>query len=109
MIAFLLTSVGIYGLLSFAVSTCTQEVGIRLTLGAQPRDILVMFLGQGLALGLWGIVLAVPLAYLAALGTGALLFGVKPGDPVVYTSASIVALVIDSCRQLRSGNPSRQL
>ena len=94
MIAFLLTSVGIYGLLSFAVSTCTQEVGIRLTLGAQPRDILVMFLRQGLALGLWGIVLAVPLAYLAALGAGALLFGVKPGDPVVYTSASIVALVM---------------
>ncbi len=93
-IAILLAAVGIYGLLSFAVSTRTQEIGVRLALGANPRSILSMFLRRGLALGAMGIALGVPLAYVAARGMGALLFGVEPGDPLIYAGASLLAFVM---------------
>jgi ABC-type antimicrobial peptide transport system permease subunit len=93
-IAFLLAAVGIYGLLSFAVSTRTQEVGIRLALGAKPYDILRMFLHQGLALGIAGAAIAIPLAYIAARGMAALLFRVQPGDPLVYAAAALAVIVL---------------
>jgi len=51
-----------------------------------------MFLRQGVGLGVAGVAIAVPLAYVAARGMGTLLFGVEPGDPVAYASAGILAL-----------------
>jgi len=92
LIAFLLAAIGIYGLMSFTVSNRTQEVGVRLALGAQPRNILTMFLRRGFVLGIVGVVIGVPLAYFAARGLGALLFGVKPGDPLIYLGASLLAM-----------------
>jgi putative ABC transport system permease protein len=100
-IAFLLAAVGIHGLLSFAVSARTQEVGIRLALGATRSDILEMFLGQGLMLGIAGIALAAPLAYLAARGMSSLLFGVQPGDSTIYAAAALLALVMTLAGGLR--------
>ncbi len=93
-IAFLLAAVGIHGLVSFAVSIRTPEVGVRLALGARPRDIINMFLKQGLVVGVLGVAVAVPLAYLAARGMGSLLFGVQPGDPVIYVAAGVLALAM---------------
>src|SRR5262245_22517196 len=61
-LAFLLAAIGIHGLLSFAVSARTQEVGVRMALGADRRSILVMFLRQGILLAFGGIVAAVPVA-----------------------------------------------
>jgi hypothetical protein len=89
LIAFLLAAIGIYGLMSFTVSNRTQEVGVRLALGAQPRNILTMFLRRGLWLGIVGVVIGVPLAYLAARAMEAPLLGVKPGDPVIYVGCFI--------------------
>lgn len=100
-IAFLLAAVGIHGLLSFAVSARTQEVGIRLALGATRSDILEMFLGQCLILGIAGIALAAPLAYLAARGMSSLLFGVQPGDSTIYAAAALLALVMTLAGSLR--------
>lgn len=94
LIAFLLAAIGIYGLMSFTVSSRTQEVGVRLALGAQPRNILTMFLRRGFLLGIVGIVIGVPLAYLSARGMEALLFGVKPGDPLIYVGASLLAMAM---------------
>ncbi len=94
LIAFLLAAIGIYGLMSFTVSNRTQEVGVRLALGAQPRSILTMFLRRGLWLGIVGVVIGVPVAYLAARGMEALLFGVKPGDPLIYLAASLLAMAM---------------
>jgi predicted permease len=91
-IALLLAAVGIHGLLSFAVSARVQEVGVRVALGALPRDILGMFLGQGLTLGLAGVLVATPLAYAAGRAMGTLMFGVEPGDFVVYAAAASIAL-----------------
>jgi predicted permease len=100
-IAFLLAAVGIYGLLSFAVSMRTQEVGVRMALGAERQEVLAMFLRQGLALGLAGVMMAVPLAYAAGRGMTSLLFGVQPGDPLIYTAAALLALLMTLSGSLR--------
>jgi predicted permease len=93
-IAFLLSAVGIYGLLSFAVLTRTQEVGVRLALGARPGNILSMFMRQGLVLGVLGLVVGVPLAYAAARGMSSVLFSVEPTDVATYASACLLVLVM---------------
>ena len=93
-IAFLLSAVGIYGLLSFAVLTRTQEVGVRLALGAQPGNILGMFLRQGLVLGVLGLLVGVPLAYAAARSMSSVLLSVEPTDLMTYASASLLVLAM---------------
>jgi predicted permease len=93
-LAFLLAAIGIYGLLSFTVSTRTQELGVRLALGAKPADILGMFLRKGLILGVAGVAIALPLAYMAARGMAALLFRVQPSDPLVYIGAALLAMFL---------------
>jgi predicted permease len=100
-IAFLLAAVGIHGLLSFAVSSRTQEVGVRIALGATRSDILGMFLRQGLGLGLAGVTLAAPLAYTAARAMASLLFGVQPGDSTIYAAAALLALLMTLAGSLR--------
>ena len=93
-IAFLLAAVGIHGLLSFTVSARTHEIGVRVALGAVRTTVLRMFLRQGLTLGIAGVVVGLPLAYLGARGLGALLFGIEPGDPMVYGPAALLALTL---------------
>jgi putative ABC transport system permease protein len=93
-IAFTLAAVGIHGLLSFTVSSRTHEIGVRVALGAMRPAILGMFLRQGVLLGVAGIVVGLPLAYLGARGLGALLFGVEPADPAVYMPAAVLALIL---------------
>jgi len=100
-IAFLLAAIGIHGLLSFTVSSRLQEVGVRVALGAARGGILRMFLNQGLALGLAGVAIAAPLAYLAARTMKALLFGVEPGDPLIYGAAAALAVVMTLAGSLR--------
>ena len=99
--AFLLAAVGIHGLLAFTVSARTQEIGVRVALGAARGNILGMFLRQGVVLGVAGVALALPLAYLAARGIGALLFGVEPADPLIYVSVAILAMVMTLAGSLR--------
>jgi len=100
-IAFLLAAIGIHGLLSFTVSSRQQEVGVRVALGADRSGILRMFLHQGFALGISGIVVAVPLAYAAARAMRALLYGVEPGDPLIYATATALAILMTLAGSLR--------
>jgi predicted permease len=100
-IALLLAAVGIHGVLSYAVSTRTQEVGVRMALGAGRGNILLMFLRQGLKLGVGGIVIAMPLAYGVARGMTSLLFGVNPADPSIYGAAALLALIMTMTGSLR--------
>src|ERR1039457_118322 len=86
-IAFLLAGVGIHGLLSFAVSRRTQEIGVRIALGAQPGEIVKMIVRQGAVLAGAGIVPAVVLAYAAGRAMEGLLAGVQPGDALTFASA----------------------
>jgi ABC-type antimicrobial peptide transport system permease subunit len=90
-LAALLAAVGIYGLLAFTVSARTQEIGIRIALGASRGRILGMLLRQALTLGCVGILVAIPLAYAAGRGMRALLFGVNPADPATFAAAIAVA------------------
>jgi predicted permease len=92
--ALLLAAVGIYGLLSFTVSMRTREVGVRMALGASRGEVLAMFLRKGATLGVAGVMIAVPVAYVAGRGMSALLFGVAPGDPAIYASASALAVLM---------------
>jgi putative ABC transport system permease protein len=91
-VAFVLAAVGIHGLLSFAVSQRTAEIGVRIALGAQRCDILAMVLGRGVKLSLAGVVPGVLLAYAAGRSMEALLAGVHPAD--TRTLASAVGLSV---------------
>jgi ABC-type antimicrobial peptide transport system permease subunit len=90
-----LATVGIYGVLSYAVSRRTREIGIRLALGARQEQVVRQMAGQGLRAAGVGIVIG----GLAALGTTRLLeaqlFGIGPRDPVVF-GASVLGLALVS-------------
>jgi putative ABC transport system permease protein len=91
-IAFLLAAIGIYGLLSFAVSNRTQEIGVRIALGARRVDILGMILRDGLALAAIGVVVGAVSAIGAGQAMRSLLAGVQPGD--IATFAAAIALCV---------------
>jgi len=93
-IAFVLAAVGIHGLLSFAVSQRTQEIGVRLALGAQSGDILAMVLTRAIGLTIAGVVPGVFLAYAAGRSMEALLAGVPAADPATMASAVVLAAVM---------------
>jgi predicted permease len=87
-VALLLAVVGVYGVVSYIVAERTNEVGIRMALGAQTGDVRRLFLRHGLRLTLTGIVLGMGAAMLLTPMMSALLYGVRPMDPVTYASVS---------------------
>jgi len=93
-IAFLLAAVGIHGLLSFAVSSRTQEIGVRMALGAQRSDILSMTLGDGMRLAAFGLLIGGAMAYVSGRMLEALLAGVKPDDIATFGAAAALALIM---------------
>lgn len=93
-VAFLLAAVGIYGVLSFMVSQRDREIGVRMALGAQARDVFRMVLKQGIVLATVGIVPGVLLAYASARAMESLLAGVKPRDPVTFVAVTSVCVVM---------------
>ena len=93
-VAFLLAGIGIHGLLSFAVSHRAQEIGVRMAMGAQMRDILRMILGESLMLAAIGIAVGASLAYIVARTMEALLAGVSPRDPWTFVVAMSVAFIM---------------
>jgi predicted permease len=92
-VALLLAGLGIHGLLSYAVSQRVPEIGLRLALGATPRSILGLVVGDGLGAALRGAAIGVALAYLAGRGMQALLFGLPPADLTAYLSGVALALL----------------
>ncbi|HEX3127608.1 MAG TPA: ABC transporter permease [Thermoanaerobaculia bacterium] len=92
-IALLIAGLGIHGLLTFTVSKRAQELGVRRALGAQTREIFGLVLREGLALALAGAVIGVAVGYAAARGMGALLFGVRPEDPLTIIAAAVLCFV----------------
>ena len=90
-VALLLATGGIYGVVSYAVSQRTREMGIRLALGAPRASLLRQVLGQGAWVAALGALLGLPAAFAAARLLGSLLYGVTPWDPQVY--AAVVAVL----------------
>jgi putative ABC transport system permease protein len=93
-IAFVLAAVGIHGLLSFAVSQRAQEIGVRVALGAQRRDILGMVVTRSVWLAIAGVVPGIALAYAAGRAMQALLVGVTPADAPTFLTVGALAVVM---------------
>ena len=95
-LALVLAAIGLYGVMSYSVSSRTHEIGIRMTLGAQPSDVLRLIYGQGSRLIGIGVAAGVVLAVLVTRLMRALLFGISPTDPLTYVAVviglSVVAL-----------------
>ena len=85
-LAVILAMVGLYGLLSFTVTQRTREIGIRVALGAQQRDVLRLIIGQGIGAVLFGVGVGVIAALALTRLMSSLLFGVKPTDALTYFS-----------------------
>jgi len=94
MVAFLLAAIGIHGVLSFAVSQRTAEIGVRIALGAQRRDILTMIARQGGALVAMGLLPGLLLASLAGRSLQALLVGVTPIDPLTFGAVTTLVILM---------------
>jgi putative ABC transport system permease protein len=90
--ALLLAAIGIYGLMAYSVEQRTQEIGIRLALGAQASQVRKMVVSQGMALAVAGMVIGLGAAFYLARWIASLLFGVTAKDPIVFTVVPIVLL-----------------
>jgi putative ABC transport system permease protein len=93
-LAMLLSGVGIYGLLSQAVTQRTQEMGIRMALGAQVSDVLKLVLKQGMTLALAGIGIGLVSAFLLTRLMRSLLFGVTPNDAMTFIVVAGVLTIV---------------
>jgi putative ABC transport system permease protein len=93
-LALLLASVGLYGVLSYAVMQRTNEIGVRMALGATSSEILLSFSKRGLALTFAGLVMGLALAALAARSMTSLLYGFRPDYLPTATVASLILLTV---------------
>src|ERR1700736_381192 len=104
-LALLLSAVGVYGVLSYSVNQQTREIGLRMALGAQRRDVMRLILGQGLRLTVLGLGLGVLVALGLMRVLVSLLFGVRAYDPSTYTA---VALLLTAVALLACYIPARR-
>jgi predicted permease len=88
LLALLLAGIGIAGVLATSVSRRTQELGVRLALGARPRTLLAMILREGIALAAIGLAVGWPAAWMLSRVMGSLLFEIQPHDPLAFAGAA---------------------
>jgi predicted permease len=93
-LAMTLACVGLYGSMAYAVSRRTNEIGIRMALGAQRYSILHMIMGETLLLVMAGMAIGIPVSIAATRALQSVLFGLKPGDPYTVAAASLLMLVV---------------
>jgi predicted permease len=93
-IAALLAGVGLYGVLATVVRQRTAEIGVRMALGAQPRNIFQLVVGQGLRLTAIGVAVGLIAAFVLTRGMTTMLIGVKPADPTTYSTMAALFFII---------------
>jgi len=92
-VTLLLAVVGVYGVMAYSVTQRTQEMGIRLALGARPADVLRMVLRQGASLTLVGIVIGLVITSMVTRSLSVFLYGVSPFDPMTFTLVTVTLLL----------------
>jgi len=91
-LALLLASIGLYGILSYGVASRTNEIGIRMALGAKSRDVLSLILREAFLLVLIGVAVGLPTVFVATRFASTLLFGLSPTDPLSLFLAGLLML-----------------
>jgi len=104
-LALLLAAVGLYGVMAQAVEQRTREIGVRIALGAERRNIFALVLGRAFAIALTGIIVGIGLSLMSMRFLDALLYNVKPNDP---TTLSVLAAVLLVVSLLASYIPARR-
>jgi ABC-type antimicrobial peptide transport system permease subunit len=94
LLALILTMVGLYGSISYSVARRTHEIGIRMTLGAQRRDIMRAVIRDGMLVGAVGLAIGIPVAVAATRLIRSLLYGVSSSDPATFIAASLILLIV---------------
>lgn len=89
-LAILLAAIGLYGVIAYSVTRRTMEIGIRLALGAVPRQVLVLVMREVMTVAAWGVLAGVPLAYAFVRLMSSQLYGMKAYDPAMYCGAVAV-------------------
>ena len=105
LLALLLAGIGLYSLMSFAVAQRTQEMGIRLALGAQMKDVSGLILKQGLRLVVIGVVIGLARAFVVSRTLSQILYGITATDPVIYV---LIAAVLITTALFACWIPARQ-
>lgn len=95
-LALLLAAIGIYGLVAYSVVQRTREIGIRMALGANKRDVLRLLFRQGTQICLAGMAIGIALTYFTTRALASILFGVDPHDPLIFAgvAVSLAAVVL---------------
>jgi ABC-type antimicrobial peptide transport system permease subunit len=94
LLALALAAVGVYGLISYTVAQRTREIGIRVALGAAPRQVIVPVIREGIMLALAGIGIGLAGALVAARALSAFLFGVGASDPLTFSGVALLMLLV---------------
>ncbi|HEV2247151.1 MAG TPA: FtsX-like permease family protein, partial [Terriglobia bacterium] len=92
LLALVLACVGLYGIMAYNVGRRTHELGIRMALGAEKRDVLRMVIGQGFRLALIGVLIGIAGALALTRFLASLLYGVKPTDPLTFIAVSLILI-----------------
>jgi ABC-type antimicrobial peptide transport system permease subunit len=93
-VALLMAGIGIYGLIQYSIATRTQEIGLRMALGAQAGDIFRMVIGEGLTLSLIGLAVGLVGAWWLGRAGASLLFGVTATDPLTFVTVSLLLTAV---------------
>jgi putative ABC transport system permease protein len=94
LIALVLASVGIYGVMSYSVGERTHEIGVRMAMGATSKDVQKLILGNGLLLTIIGMAIGLPLALGIAYALSSILFGVKVADPFAFVELPLLLAAV---------------
>jgi ABC-type antimicrobial peptide transport system permease subunit len=114
-LALLLGAIGLYGVLSYVVAQRTREIGVRMALGATAGTVRRMVVSQGARVVLVGVVIGIVAALASTRWLDALLYGVKPVEPLVFAAMSLVMLAVGMvasyvpARRASSVNPIESL